>query len=734
MPPPETTTCGGSEPGNYTPATTGLAGGITFALHKDFCTKLLPLFPEENPSGAAQETTFLTCENLRDVVKRSLDTWAINHRSIYFTDVTELCKEETSFSSCPHAEIFIVSNDLPPSSGGDRAAVAQPTFTSGRVYTTAGQRIDNGYEINSAVITVRTPADKDELCWYLDSTFCFQFHRWQDAEVDVVSIARLVCSVMFIIAFFICVWILGSTCSAFCGNPDAGEYDDEYEEEGEPGQSPPPSPPEVDKPELDKSRFTSMHHMHGGAGSFHDILRKAGAAGIGEHGDEEHLTCGSQRCTNMMEYISVMPTIPLLASIFWMCFAPVFYYRVFQPCWECHGFEASLTHEIGHVLGFHHPDVEMPLNLKADTEMNASTCYSSLDYVHLAMNDPTTAVPTDSLMFSQTLHRYRTCLSNDDLEGLNYLYPTCEGAFEPQGEYLEPLCIKASRFAGWLRLGLVTSVPFFLSATFIVLVQMWVRHQARKRHVSMEATTMRLRAQRAALVNSLKKKARRKGSVHSGRTTTRRSRDSGDSGGFSSTRSRGRSESGESVGFSSQRPANARLSMSMRQQAQDVQYAAQRAEADARAKALRAQQQVEAAERARAKAAALAQATAEIQEFAPAARKPAPLINPNSLSGRLRMMQQNQADSEEQFAARQKAAAEKAARQQAKKEARESRGVSKVGFSSDSSAGAPQRKSKPKPLLNSLSQRLKLMQQNQQESEDAWNARVKSKNDAGLNA
>lgn len=358
MPPPETTTCGGSEPGNYTPATTGLAGGITFALHKDFCTKLLPLFPEENPSGAAQETTFLTCENLRDVVKRSLDTWAINHRSIYFTDVTELCKEETSFSSCPHAEIFIVSNDLPPSSGGDRAAVAQPTFTSGRVYTTAGQRIDNGYEINSAVITVRTPADKDELCWYLDSTFCFQFHRWQDAEVDVVSIARLVCSVMFIIAFFICVWILGSTCSAFCGNPDAGEYDDEYEEEGEPGQSPPPSPPEVDKPELDKSRFTSMHHMHGGAGSFHDILRKAGAAGIGEHGDEEHLTCGSQRCTNMMEYISVMPTIPLLASIFWMCFAPVFYYRVFQPCWECHGFEASLTHEIGHVLGFHHPDVE----------------------------------------------------------------------------------------------------------------------------------------------------------------------------------------------------------------------------------------------------------------------------------------------------------------------------------------------------------------------------------------
>ena len=36
----------------------------------------------------------------------------------------------------------------------------------------------------------------------------------------------------------------------------------------------------------------------------------------------------------------------------------------------------------------------------------------------------------------------RTCLSNDDLEGLNFLYPVCEGAFEPLIETGEPLCLK----------------------------------------------------------------------------------------------------------------------------------------------------------------------------------------------------------------------------------------------------------------------------------------------------
>ena len=64
---------------------------------------MLHLFPEENPTGNAQETTFLTCEELRDVIKRALDTWAVNHRTIYFRDVSDQCADVNTTSGCAYA-------------------------------------------------------------------------------------------------------------------------------------------------------------------------------------------------------------------------------------------------------------------------------------------------------------------------------------------------------------------------------------------------------------------------------------------------------------------------------------------------------------------------------------------------------------------------------------------------------------------------------------------------------
>ena len=36
-----------------------------------------------------------------------------------------------------------------------------------------------------------------------------------------------------------------------------------------------------------------------------------------------------------------MPSSLLLLALFWLIFAPVFYFRVFQPCWDCYDFEAT---------------------------------------------------------------------------------------------------------------------------------------------------------------------------------------------------------------------------------------------------------------------------------------------------------------------------------------------------------------------------------------------------------
>ena len=66
---------------------------------------------------------------------------------------------------------------------------------------------------------------------------------------------------------------------------------------------------------------------------------------------------------------------------------------------------------------------------------------------HVYLNQTRRSTP-DSIMFSMTQRQDRTCLSSDDLEGLNYLYPICEGAFQPLSKTGEPLCIKP-QVAAW---------------------------------------------------------------------------------------------------------------------------------------------------------------------------------------------------------------------------------------------------------------------------------------------
>ena len=43
-----------------------------------------------------------------------------------------------------------------------------------------------------------------------------------------------------------------------------------------------------------------------------------------------------------------MPVGLLLFALFWLLFMPIFYYKVFLPCWECYDFQAPSRHT--HVL------------------------------------------------------------------------------------------------------------------------------------------------------------------------------------------------------------------------------------------------------------------------------------------------------------------------------------------------------------------------------------------------
>lgn len=169
-----------------------LGGGITFALHKNFCDRVLPLFPESADHlqwSTVLENTFLTCVDLRDTVKRAMDTWAINHRRIYFRDVTDQCLEVESYEACPAAELFIV-----PSNADSNAiitlgdAVAYVTHDRSNLdfapFSTSGVQIQPGLGIRSSRMVIKAPESPrglHDFCFYLDTTFCYGFHRWSDS-------------------------------------------------------------------------------------------------------------------------------------------------------------------------------------------------------------------------------------------------------------------------------------------------------------------------------------------------------------------------------------------------------------------------------------------------------------------------------------------------------------------------------------------------------------------------
>lgn len=74
-----------------------------------------------------------------------------------------------------------------------------------------------------------------------------------------------------------------------------------------------------------------------------------------------------------------------------------------RRCIECFDFKAVMSHEVGHALGFNHPNTYPLRNLRANGTMGVATCENPLERVALApIGD---AAAADSIMFSMNMHR-----------------------------------------------------------------------------------------------------------------------------------------------------------------------------------------------------------------------------------------------------------------------------------------------------------------------------------------
>ena len=407
----------------------GLGGGIGWVLSSSFCDEMIGRFPERDlvmGLSIPSWLQFVHCSDLRDAILRGFATWSANHRLISFADLgsTAPCTTATSVTgelsdACPW-ELYVGTDDGSTRPGlaayvvNHRTSALQPTTWYQQPVRSSGGVDVYGVDAHArSVMKFQT-----HLCWYLDATFCYYFQRLNDEYyVDVLLIVRAVLLAVFggaaLRLLFIIFWCF---VALFCLRDEA----------------------------------SSRLHRRGGC---------------------------SSACSACLDYLSSLSPFGNVLVLFFIVFPPVFYDRVFLPCWECYDFEAAVAHEVGHVLGFGHPDQAEAENLVSACGITNATCQRPFDCASRAPYDAS----EQSIMHSLTQHTPRTCLSVEDMRGLYFLYPLCD-ALQPT----QVSCVKGRRLSGWLRLAIVVGVPFLLAVVAILLPLTCLRWRDRRRMRQMD--------------------------------------------------------------------------------------------------------------------------------------------------------------------------------------------------------------------------------------------------------
>jgi len=226
----------------------------------------------------------------------------------------------------------------------------------------------------------------------------------------------------------------------------------------------------------------------------------------GGMGDEKNYGCKRKMRASADEVASwgVLPMTGLLL----MLWVPIsLQNNVFDPCWQCFDFEAAAVHEIGHILGLNHPDSMGTVVKDASTGETFPVGWNS--YSAWAANDG--QIPFDdpeasrfdwcsnpwdyvfegsfpdaddknaetgvrqSIMYSLTAHNPKVCLTPDDLEAINTLYPRCDGRGVAMST-VEWNCGKTYTYIGAVRVMVYIFIPIVFLMCFQLCILSCLQH------------------------------------------------------------------------------------------------------------------------------------------------------------------------------------------------------------------------------------------------------------------
>lgn len=439
----------------------GLTGGIAFAYSPSlgvFCSELTHKMKE---NGANLE--WASCEQIENAVMRAMATWAANHQMIKFVDVTQACVREAvddprillDMRYCSQAELIVSAG--PPAS--DSSTVAALVTQYNDQYQnpnerdplgTAGRAATNDWAIQKTTMHFHT-----HFCWYLDNTFCGSLHSTYETGIEVDVMMAGICFGLWVIGFFAFLLQLFRVISSLANT--------------------------------------------------------------------KHKSCEDAIEAVTLQVSDCLAHNKMMMLLLIIC--PVVYMDVIDPCFSCYDFEAAVAHELGHVLGFGHTDQFFVDNLQQPEGlvMDSTTCtdvgmahfpydsagevvgmsslttdyatecypYSTAEAANAAVSagialscvdgfccdkEAFNRVPLSSIMYSLTTHSARPCLAQDDLDGLNFLYPSCEYARQTS-----PVCIRSERNIGYIRFALNVLIPFTaIALTSQLLFTYSYRHHTRK--------------------------------------------------------------------------------------------------------------------------------------------------------------------------------------------------------------------------------------------------------------